>query len=250
MNFSDISYTNLQNFVRIYQAGNITRAAHGVGISAPAFNESLHKLEKQLGVKLFITGPGRTDITPTAEAHTLYKHLLPAFAILDRAKKQITTFDETSEGEIHIGCPAHIMNGTILDYILEFREKFPLIKILVNRARKPEAIKLLESHKIDLIINRLPIENVEGKFQVDELMKYTKILFASNRFLDQRKLSTCLTKSQLKELPFVLPFKDRNDTKMLTDALGFELNTVVEMSGGTELMYNIVAKHLGIGYCT
>ena len=243
MVFSDLNYTLLKHFILIYQAGNITRAAHAFGVSAPAFNESLHKLEKQLGVKLFITNVGRGGITPTAEAHTLYKHLLPAFAILEQAKQQITTFDENTEGTIRLRCPAQCYNK-VLKAIKKFQSKFPKVEFEVTTNKTLESAELLKNHKLDLIIS---FEPMKDRFESRVIGEYTDTFFTSRRFLEVHNLGDRITIEQLKRMPIVAA-KRVLEKEKFRSILG-EIKTIVDLPT-FDMIYNAVLDGMGIGFIT
>jgi DNA-binding transcriptional LysR family regulator len=76
---------HLATFVRIADAGNISRAARSLGLSAPMASRHLRALEKEFGVVLMRRSTRRVDLT---EAGT---------ELLGRARRLLAGLDETRD---------------------------------------------------------------------------------------------------------------------------------------------------------
>src|SRR3546814_16356197 len=76
--------SQLKNFLAVLEHGAISQAAHQLGIAQPALSQSIARMEKSLGVKLFERS--RSGALPTAAA----------LAIADDVKSGLFRLDEAT----------------------------------------------------------------------------------------------------------------------------------------------------------
>ncbi|WP_052118442.1 LysR family transcriptional regulator [Erwinia oleae] len=88
---------SMQVFITLYRHKNLKQAADQLCLTVPPVSRMLKNTEEWLGVKLFVIE--RNKATPTPEAETLYKKLVPHYAllneILNENKKHIFTISSS-----------------------------------------------------------------------------------------------------------------------------------------------------------
>src|ERR1700756_2998365 len=62
----------LRHFLAVVEHGNMTAAASSLGLTQPALSKSIHHLEQDLGLDLFLRHPG--GVTPTHAGEVLARH--------------------------------------------------------------------------------------------------------------------------------------------------------------------------------
>jgi DNA-binding transcriptional LysR family regulator len=112
-----ISYTQrmwmdlnlLSTFLEIYRTGSVSTAASARGISQPAASGQLARLERQLGVALFVRTP--RGVRPTERADELARQTGPA---LDRLASALHIDGPPRTGVVRVGGAAELMTLRIL----------------------------------------------------------------------------------------------------------------------------------------
>lgn len=117
----------LQTFVRIAECGNLTIAAGQIGRTQSAISVQLRKLERSLGVSLFVRNPKGMALTPSGEAL-----LARAYTILADIRDTEKLFQEPLTGSIRVGLPDDF-DEKILERILSgFSRAHPGVQVLVK----------------------------------------------------------------------------------------------------------------------
>ena len=249
MKTSNTNYNLYKTFVVVYETQNTTKASELLFTSQSTVSYSIKELEKQLGTQLFvaITRGAKRGVQPTQAATELYNYVISALNTLNNGENRIQQFNELSTGVIRIGCPSYIANNILLDYLCEFNKKYPRIKLEIANKLKSELRDMLEKHDIDFLVDTSPIINDEN-FVIVDLMEMSYTFFASKTFLKENNLQTKISKEQLKTLPIILHNRSHRMIQNLNDKLGFEITPNIEATS-SELMYGMVLKNMGIGYC-
>ncbi|MGC5616078.1 LysR family transcriptional regulator [Georgenia sp. Z1491] len=91
---ADVDLDLLATFVRVYEAGNVTRAAADLGLSQPTVSHALGRLRRRLDDELFVRAPG--GVRPTELADALYRDSAGAIGALRVAVERARGFDPTT----------------------------------------------------------------------------------------------------------------------------------------------------------
>lgn len=78
---------SLRYILAVEEEGNISRAAEKCFVSQPAMTQTIKKLEKELGISLFIKQGGR--LVPTEEGSIVLKHVKEMSAIKSATLKAL-----------------------------------------------------------------------------------------------------------------------------------------------------------------
>lgn len=192
----DIDFQQLEQFVAVARAKNITRAAQDLNVSQSALSRSIQKLEDQIGQPLFERKPREVVLTDLGEL------------FLDGAKEILklteNTFSALSEsgnsGRIRLGAIPTIAPYFLPTLLSTFGKRNPDITIQVQEDTTENLIKRCSHGEIDLAILAFPV-----------VAKYleTEALFDEELFLvvsSDHELATReeITAEAVDEYPFVM----------------------------------------------
>lgn len=117
----------LQLFVEIVRAGNLSAAARSLNTSPAAMSRSLSALEARLGVRL-VTRTSRTfDLTE--EGHLFYERCERIVAEIAEAEAEASSRGKAVKGKLRIGAPVGIGRRLVAPLVARFVEKFPGVQI-------------------------------------------------------------------------------------------------------------------------
>ena len=120
----------LQLFVEIVKAGNLSAAARALNSSPAAMSRGLSALESRLGVRL-VTRTSRT-FELTEEGHLFYERCERIVSDIAEAEAEASSQGKTVKGRLRIGAPMEIGRRLIAPLVARFIEKYPGIQIHLN----------------------------------------------------------------------------------------------------------------------
>ena len=120
----------LQLFVEIVKAGNLSAAARALNSSPAAMSRGLSALESRLGVRL-VTRTSRT-FELTEEGHLFYERCGRIVSDIAEAEAEASSRGKTVKGNLRIGAPMEIGRRLIAPLVARFVEKYPGIQVHLN----------------------------------------------------------------------------------------------------------------------
>jgi DNA-binding transcriptional LysR family regulator len=115
----------LQLFVEIVRAGNLSAAARALNSSPAAMSRGLTTLESRLGVRL-VTRTSRS-FELTEEGQLFYERCVRIVA--DIADAEASSKGATVKGILRLGAPMEIGRRLVAPLTTEFRRKFPDVQV-------------------------------------------------------------------------------------------------------------------------
>ncbi|MDR0975909.1 MAG: LysR family transcriptional regulator [Christensenellaceae bacterium] len=225
MEISTVNYNRYKVFVALYETGSMIKAAEKLACTQPTITYNIRDLETELGVTLFHCHPRGVD--PTEDGKILYEKIKHALTIIAEAEESVKTFNEKSGGTIRLGCPSYICSTMILDFIIDFNNKYPNIQIELYNMLKKDLNEMLHNRKIDIVLDAW-VENTinEDKkehpnFSYETLCALPYSFIASKELLKNNKLSETPTAKELSSLPFIK--SDNRLSRQLFSLLGDKL---------------------------
>lgn len=163
----NVNYEYYRIFYYVARYKSFTKAANVLYSNQPNVTRSMNKLEKQLGVKLFV----RTNrgITLTPEGKQLYDHVKIAQEHLSEGEKEIMREGHLERGIVTIAVSETALNIFLLDKLATFHDKNSNIRIRIINHSTPAAVKALHQGQVDIALVTTP-------FHKDKSMKKTKLL--------------------------------------------------------------------------
>ncbi len=170
--------TSLNNYLVFYEvakAKNITKASEELFISQPAVTQTIKKLEKELGVVLFIRSKKGMKLTKIGEK--IYYDVESAIKSFTRITDTINNENDLITGEINIASGSNIARKLLTTPVSEFCLDYPNIDINILEGSQKSMLKDLEDGKIDFVLTQ----------------KTSNVSFP---FLEMQKTGYCFVKSK------------------------------------------------------
>ena len=117
----------LQLFVEIIKAGNLSAAARALNSSPASMSRRLGVLESRLGVRL-VTRTSRS-FELTEEGQIFYDRCLKIVADIADAEAEVSSQSGTVKGKLRIGAPMELGRRLIGPLIAKFAQKFPQVEV-------------------------------------------------------------------------------------------------------------------------
>ena len=167
---------HLELFYYVAKFGGITAAVRGMpyGIQQPSVSAQISRLEKALGVMLFIRRPFKL----TAEGVILYQRILPFFSQLPELADELR-----QEGSLHLKLTAcsSVLRNHLPGLILAMKAKKPGLRVSLEEVHWDEIGEQLAKQIVDVSVGAAP-----GPFpaivQVDELLSVPLALLVPEDF--------------------------------------------------------------------
>src|ERR1700761_2322173 len=118
---------DLQLFVEIVKAGNLSAAARALNSSPAAMSRGLSALESRLGVRL-VTRTSRT-FELTEEGHLFFERCERIVAEIAEAEAEASVRGKSVKGRLSIVAPEVIGRRLFAPLLARFVEKFPGIQV-------------------------------------------------------------------------------------------------------------------------
>ncbi len=238
-------YNLYKIFLTLYEQKSISKTASLLYVSQPAVSYNLKELESQLGYTLFYRNS--KGIEPTMEANELYSYISTAFSIMKDGEEHLKNLSSLNTGTIRIGTPSHIGVFYLSKYIASFKNQYPGINFVIISKSINSMLSMLETRKLDFIIDVAPIISAKSSIKKIPLEKlqncfaYNKDSFPDIKIEDLKDLTN---------YPLILPCDSIISRQRLDEFMsdkGIVLNPVME-SWTTEMVLEMVRRGIGIGY--
>jgi LysR family transcriptional regulator, hydrogen peroxide-inducible genes activator len=188
----------LRYFCAVVRAGNFTRAAQDQHVAQPSLSQQIHKLEDELGTKLFDRFPRFARLTESGKAF-----LSKAEAILRQvgeARSEIQEMSRTEMGTVSVGAIPTIAPYFLAPVLARFVQRHPNISVRIAEEITPVLLDHLHNGRVDCVLLALPIRGDE--FLCEELFR--ERLFAclptGHRLAARRSIGM----SEIRSEPFLL----------------------------------------------
>ncbi|AIW22767.1 MULTISPECIES: LysR family transcriptional regulator [Vibrio] len=150
-----MEFRYLKYFVTVAETRHFTRAAEQLGIAQPPLSQQIKKLERELGVTLFVRRS--RGVTLTEAGHLL---LDEAREILAKVEQLSHTLQQRARGEhrsLRLGfASSTTCSRRVLDALRQLREQHPGLVLHAEEHSMPELAQRLTTHQLDVAVMRLP----------------------------------------------------------------------------------------------
>lgn len=238
---NDINLNLYKTFYDVARYGSFSKAAEFTYTTQSAISKSIKKLEIELETELFYRKSNGVELTEKGKELLFYVE--KAFGNLLTAERALLERDVLNRGKLSIGIISDLYSYYLADKIIAFKKEYPKIEINIITGNTTYLLNQLDTHKIDFIIDMLPIEIFSNEYTINKLfdLHYTFISSKNN---------SITTIKDLKDEHVLLPLEEANNRKILNELLfkeDIELKNVTNMHTN-ELILSSVKKDMGIGY--
>lgn len=245
---NNINLNLYKTFYDVARCGSISKAAQESFTSQPAISKAIKKLESELGVQLFYRNLNGVKLTDRGE--DLLYFVEKSFNNLIIAERTMLETENLERGKLSIGMPSNVGSFFLFDKIMDFHKNFPNIEITIITGSTSKLAELLDTHKVDFVIDTSPI-NVK----LDEGMKIHKLKEVNYCFIVKKgtKILDSTTIGSVKDLktcPLILPISgtaNRNDLDNIFKKNNVEVENVINIHT-SEMIISAIKKDLGVGY--
>ncbi|TNB48844.1 LysR family transcriptional regulator [Martelella lutilitoris] len=168
---------HLENFLALYEAGNMRAAAQRKGVSQPALTKSLQLIENELDVELF----ERTHkgLVATETGHILYRHACAIEQEARFAALEISHMREAMGGRIKIGVGQVLAVSIFPALLADFHRRFPNVEASVEAGISNGLLQSLMRDNLDFVIAALPEASLPDKFVTLPLLSTDMVIICS-----------------------------------------------------------------------
>ena len=233
-------------FYTVAKSGSLTKAAEELYISQPAVSRSIKQLELQLGVNLF-TRTHRGMKLSAKGGKIIFEEVERALNLLEAAENRIAEMKTSPTGTLRIGASDTIFEYFLADKIVEFHEKFPMVKIDLIADFTPDTIAKLKDEQCDVAFVNLPIETDSELRLYGNCMRLNDVFVASDKYAELMGKTVSL--ADLAKYPLIFMDKNTVARKSLDNffqSLGLDLQPSIEV-GSWDLMKRLVIRGMGLG---
>jgi len=121
----------LYSFVKIVDAGSITRAAAILHIAQPALSQQVSTLETEFAQRLLIRS--KSGVVPTEAGRALYRHAQLILRQVDQAHAAVNIGGRAPAGSVSVGLAPYSTGAALaLPLLRAVRERYPDIVLHIN----------------------------------------------------------------------------------------------------------------------
>lgn len=233
----------LHSFLRVAEAGNISRAAEILHLSQPAITKQIHALERELKTPLFDrTGRG---VELTAAGRVLCDYAGRSLALLEEGRQAIGDVGAGATGQLAIGCGVTTGIFQLPAWLHELQCELPGIDVTVRTGESREIVNLALERHIDLGLITSPVEHPD--LQMIPLYEEEIVLVCPGQ---NTRVGSRIRLENLADYPLILFPRDsgfRDYLEQQLNAVGAEMQVKME-SDSIEAILRFVAAGLGSSF--
>lgn len=193
-----MTFTQLEVFATLAQAGSFSRAAALLRITQSAVSHAIRALERELGVTLFVRDRAVPELTPAGARLLARAHEIRTLheALIQDAKDA----QGLREGVLRIASFGSTSSLRILpDLLARFRALHPGIEVYIDEEADDTVVRWLTERRVEIGFVVLP----DDRFETLPLVQDEFVAVLPRDHALARKGS--VAPSDLDDLPFVLP---------------------------------------------
>lgn len=143
MNLEQLHYAK---YVMEYHS--ITMAAQQLFITQSAISQSIHTLEKELGIKLFERS--RQGTFPTEEGRWILPKLMEVYQSLQDIKYEIKKSKEDMAGTIKLATIPSVFMTFLPEKLARFKEEYPLVNYQILEFENYKVIEAIQNQEAEI----------------------------------------------------------------------------------------------------
>lgn len=239
---SNINLNLYKTFYDVAKNGSISKAAIYSYTSQSAISKAIKKLEEELNTKLFYRS--LNGVTLTDKGKELLYFVEKSYDNLIIAERTMLETENLKRGKLSIGMPSNIGSFFLFDKIIDFHKEYPNIEISIITGSTSTLISLLDSHKVDFVIDTSPINIIDSDITI------TKLSTVNYCFVSKEEVDNIKELKDLKDKPLILPIPgtaNRNDLDCLLKKHNINIENVINIHT-SEMILSAVKRNIGIGY--
>lgn len=166
-----MTFVQLEYIIALNQHRHFSVAAANCFVTQPTLSMQIHKLEKELGMKIF--DRSKQPVVPTEQGIEVIEHAKRILAERDVMMEMINVKKGLLAGELKIGIIPTLAPYLLPLFVKAFTQKYPSVKLIVNEMMTDLIVAKLREGKIDAGILVTPLMEAGIK---EELLFYEEML--------------------------------------------------------------------------
>lgn len=209
----NISIRQLQIFVEVYRAGNLTRAAAQLGLTQSAVSQQLQQLEDIFGLRLFDRTTRALYPTHAAtQAVTTAEHILTAATGLTNHMRSL---NDASIGKLSFVASAGVASTLLPPILAAFRKSHPGVDIALDDMPAHELVGRMLTMDAEFALGSAKSENPEVTSEPILKGRLSAVGINEGSFAARKEISW----DELASLPTVTMRKDTRIRRNIDTAL-------------------------------
>ena len=242
---SNFEYYKIFYYVAKYE--NLTKAATALKTSQPAVTRTIHKLEGELGCRLFTRSKTGMKLTP--EGRTFYEYVSAGCAQFFKGENDLSNLISLENGTIYISATETALHCYLFQAMEEFNSLYPNVRFKILNNSTTESVNAVKEGKVDLAFVSANLQ-VAKPLRMKILRKYRDILIAGKRFEELKAGKEELSLKELVSYPWISLTAETITRRFLNEY--FEKNGLTFMPdmelATTDMILPAVRHNLGLGF--
>lgn len=242
---SNFEYYKIFYYVAKYE--NLTKAATALKTSQPAVTRTIHKLEGELGCRLFTRSKTGMKLTP--EGRTFYGYVAAGCAQFFKGENDLSNLISLENGTIYISATETAIHCYLFQAMEEFNSLYPNVRFKILNNSTTESVNAVKEGKVDLAFVSANLQ-VAKPLRMKILRKYRDILIAGMRFEELKAGKEELSLKELVSYPWISLTAETITRRFLNEY--FEKNGLTFMPdmelATTDMILPAVRHNLGLGF--
>ena len=242
---SNFEYYKIFYYVAKYE--NLTKAATALKTSQPAVTRTIHKLEGELGCRLFTRSKTGMKLTP--EGRTFYGYVAAGCAQFFKGENDLSNLISLENGTIYISATETALHCYLFQAMEEFNSLYPNVRFKILNNSTTESVNAVKEGKVDLAFVSANLQ-VAKPLRMKILRKYRDILIAGMRCEELKAGTEELSLKELVSYPWISLTAETITRRFLNEY--FEKNGLtfapdMELAT-TDMILPAVRHNLGLGF--
>lgn len=145
----------LRSFVKVVDAGGLTRAAEQMAITQPAVTRQVAQLEAELGTRLIVRRGRRLQLTASGEV--LYHYARRIGALVDDAAEAVRAVESPGRGVVRVGAVSTLGLTVLPSILARFAARYTAMRVRVRLGDVDENIAWLLAGEMDAAVVTMPV---------------------------------------------------------------------------------------------
>jgi DNA-binding transcriptional LysR family regulator len=240
-----VEYRHLKFFVAVAEELHFTRASLRLRIAQPHLSQEIRRLEREIGVELFVRTKRSVALTPAGRAF-----LERVRIVFDDTAGAVYAAQRASRGEIgriRLGFVTVAAIGVIPNATARFRSAYPDVEVLLKDVHSDEGLEAVRTGQLDLCLLHPP-RTVDPALNIETawLEPLVAVLPPKHPLADKQRISL----QRLKSEPWVINPREtgsrlHDEIIAACEAAGFEPR-VAQRSARVTTEISMVASGIGV----
>jgi LysR family transcriptional regulator, nitrogen assimilation regulatory protein len=230
----------LHYFVKIVEAGSLSRAATLVYVAQPALSSQMAELEQELGVPLLHRNA--RGVTPTTAGETLYKEACLLLRHFDRIPEIVRSTGMDAAGSVSLGMSSTLTFSIAGPFMKACKESLPNVSLSFFSEDSVSLKARIAQHTLDLalVFEAKPSPGVSRT----ELFRQRLFLLHTD---ESHRNTESLSLPQVAQFPLILPAPPNGVRRLLDEEFAAAKLTPTVVAEIRDFASDIAAVRSGIG---